>query len=164
MADIVHETQDEKKSRLAKEKKQRDLNNRYDSIAEVLETGLNTIGYIRDPASKYVLITSLLVMVPKMSLIMMKAPDKDEKEDIVVDNNIMKRYENQISRLDALTKDLIDWVQLPTYNPDHPLGNQMMNESHLHFDSTKEKEFIKKISDLEARVKELELQLISSEN
>jgi hypothetical protein len=164
MADIVPETQDEKKSRLAKEKKQRDLNNRYESASEFLETGLNTIGYIKDPASKYVFVTSLLIMLPKISLIVMKTIDKDEKEDIVVDNNIMKRYEEQISKLEILTKGLIDWVQLPTYNPDHPVGNQMMNESKSHFNSTKEKELLKKISDLEARVKELEFQSVSSDN
>lgn len=111
---------------------------------------------IRDPVVRYMMMTELyrLMFDVAISVFEMNIIDNVQRlriEELVSPEsqvNFEKRLEKiyddvdmikDVTRqkLDSFFESMGDWIQSPTYSPDHPLGKKMMNETKMHFDSKK---------------------------
>lgn len=119
--------QEEEKERLRKFKEE-ETNHIIKVITTTYECMSKRHASIRDPATRYALIVDKLCMAVDFAIggmnLILKDADQEHKD-------------MALNTATLLQKDLInlmDWIQSPTYSPDHPIGKNDMDEAKQSFD------------------------------
>jgi hypothetical protein len=97
------------------------------SIICALESNFGRLNKIRDPSTRHIVFLEKLLTIKDIFAGALENNDKKFPEDI------RTRTQNLMKLMDTEIESLIDWVQQPTYSPDHPVGNAMMKEANKDF-------------------------------
>ena len=128
MADIVVEKTPEQ---IAQEQSLQAKVKMVETIVSVYSKQQSRRARCVDPVTQHILFLDRLCLIPDIisagiESLMVGIPDelKDKVQDM--NNDISNNIGN-----------LIEWIQMPQYAPDHPIGNKLMQESKDHFNEHK---------------------------
>ncbi len=107
-------------------------------MLSTLDRTLTRRNKINDPVQRHLLLIDTLTIAIDFGLAGMKTMIDDKKEDKDgVENpehaNIMRLYESVSDQTTKQLEMLTDWIQQPTYGPDHPYGRSIYNKAAEEF-------------------------------
>lgn len=114
------------------EKDAKDLarNDEYLNIVlSIMEASLSRLDIVNDPMAKHLMFLDRLSIMSDMAMAgLSTAMTKVTPET-------KERCRLTIETFNDKIKGLVEWVQTPSYHPDHPYGNNIMKESEESFKS-----------------------------
>jgi hypothetical protein len=96
-------------------------------IVDALARTVNRYHNIDDPVIRYTLIVDKIHILLDVCSTMVIGNIAEDGMDDKTEDNIKKLF-------DTLHKDienLEDWIKMPTYSPEHPHGNKLLNDSFI---------------------------------
>lgn len=100
-----------------------------DVILNIAENNLGRARKIRDPVTRHVVFLEKILTVHDALIGMLNS------STIEMSDNSRIRIKNLCNILNEEVESLLDWIQQPTYSPDHPVGNTIMKEANKDFDT-----------------------------
>ena len=86
---------------------------------------------VKDPATRYALLVDKLCLGLDTGLAMMNMM----MEQVGADPELQIKIEAASAKLQTQLTGLMDWVINPVYGPDHPFGNNIMNNAATDFNT-----------------------------
>lgn len=113
------------------------------AILSVLDITLSRYRNEEDPVLKYSLLIDKLLLLIEISMGVSKEFLNDETDN---DAEIEHKFEKLTASLQKDLKGLMDWIKSPVYSPDHPYGNNFMNNAKKNFENREndEQKFVKR--------------------
>ena len=107
-------------------------------ILNTLDRTLTRRTKINDPVQRHLLLIDTLTIAVDFGLMGIKTLITEGKEDEEGKEtpeyaNIMRLYERVNDQTTKQLESLTDWIQQPTYGPDHPYGRTIYNKAAEEF-------------------------------
>ncbi len=169
MADpIVKEIFEEKKKKFLREI------NHYTISIQASSRAIQRFIDIKDPVARYTFITTIFASLSDVALTALHVSLIESLEGLEdLDNSDDPQYEKEISKvsikaksLESQMEDLVknmdtyfgglsDWIQTPTYEPNHPLGREMLKNAESDFsERNKRQKIMQNYEDSKKRILE----------
>lgn len=117
------------------DEKKEEFNRSIKMMLNIYHNTMNRYKNIKDPSTKFTLLLDKLCFVIDIALAALNAYTLEEKNltpELQVElDNATRDLQNELGKL-------ADWIQSPVYGPDHPYGNQLMQESAQNFEKSVE--------------------------
>lgn len=85
---------------------------------------------IRDPMTRHIVFLEKLCLLTDMAM----AAFENAAQSLPEENaDLKRRLESVLANTNDRIMGLIDWIQQPSYGPDHPVGQQEMEDARVDF-------------------------------
>ena len=113
-------------------------NSNIELILNTLDRILKRRTKINDPVQRHLLLIDTLTIAIDFGVAGLKTVIEEDKYDEDGDEkpeytNIMRLYQSVSEQTTQQLEALTDWIQQPTYSPDHPYGRSIYNKAAEDF-------------------------------
>lgn len=121
---------------MPKSKKSNDLSH-IELVLNTLDRTLKRRNKINDPVQRHLLLIDTLTIAIDFGLTGIKTVIDESKDDEGKETteftNLMRLYESVSEQTNKQLDSLTEWIQSPTYGPDHPYGRTILNRAAEEF-------------------------------